>query len=97
MHDPYTDAHPRHAYLLEHWRATRSEAFGSESGPNEPRDLDNESGVSGKHIVAVPVTGPGSIPEYHGVRTERYLYVEYPNGDRELYATDQIRTRWTTS
>jgi hypothetical protein len=36
----------------------------------------------------VPVTGPGSIPEYHGVRTEHYLYVEYPNGDRELYATD---------
>jgi N-acetylglucosamine-6-sulfatase len=88
LHDPHTDAHPRHAYLLEHWRATRSEAFGSEAGPNEPRDLDNEAGVSGKNTVAVPVTGPGSIPEYHGVRTEHYLYVEYPNGDRELYATD---------
>src|SRR5262249_35014064 len=25
------------------------------------------------------------IPDYAGVRTQRYLYVEYINGDRELY------------
>ena len=25
------------------------------------------------------------IPDYVGVRTQRYLYVEYINGDRELY------------
>jgi hypothetical protein len=25
------------------------------------------------------------IPDYAGVRTRRYLYVEYVNGDRELY------------
>ena len=26
-----------------------------------------------------------NIPEYHGVRTARYLYVEYSTGERELY------------
>jgi hypothetical protein len=43
------------------------------------------------------MTGPGQlsdhtiygrlvrIPDYEGVRTQRYLYVEYVNGDRELY------------
>lgn len=25
------------------------------------------------------------VPDYSGVRTSRYLYVEYVNGDRELY------------
>jgi N-acetylglucosamine-6-sulfatase len=25
------------------------------------------------------------IPDYAGVRTRQYLYVEYVNGDRELY------------
>jgi hypothetical protein len=25
------------------------------------------------------------IPDFAGVRTQRYLYVEYINGDRELY------------
>jgi uncharacterized membrane protein YhfC len=26
-----------------------------------------------------------TIPEYHAVRTHRYLYVEYATGERELY------------
>jgi N-acetylglucosamine-6-sulfatase len=26
-----------------------------------------------------------TIPEYHAVRTHRYLYVEYTTGERELY------------
>ena len=26
-----------------------------------------------------------NIPEYHGVRTATYTYVEYVDGDRELY------------
>ena len=25
------------------------------------------------------------IPEYHGLRTKRYTYVEYETGERELY------------
>ena len=89
IRNPLTDQHPRHSYLLEHWRSLRSVSFGSEVGPNEPSDLDNGAGPRGQHLKAVvEVTGPGSVPDYHGVRTEHYLYVEYPNGDRELYATD---------
>jgi arylsulfatase A-like enzyme len=90
LHKPHTDPQPRNSYLLEHWRATRSQRFGSEAGPNEPRDLDNGALPPAKGgTVVVPVTGRGSIPEYHGVRTEHYLYVEYPNSEREMYATDR--------
>ena len=27
----------------------------------------------------------GKIPDYSGLRTSRYLYVEYANGEREYY------------
>ena len=61
-------------------------------GTLEPDDLD-----AGKPGSLGPVYGKGpiddksllarygKIPDYSGVRTSRYLYVEYANGDRELY------------
>ena len=30
-----------------------------------------------------------AVPSYHAIRTSRYLYVEYDNGDRELYDLDR--------
>ena len=50
-----------------------------------------------RHSSAAPLLSDSTlyaavtkIPDYAGVRTDRYLYVEYVNGDRELYdlATD---------
>jgi N-acetylglucosamine-6-sulfatase len=32
-----------------------------------------------------PGLGTGSVPPYRGLRTQRYLYVEYASGERELY------------
>jgi len=83
LHDPTADPHPRHAYLLEHWQASRSESFAAGAGPTEPHDLDEPSAGKG-----VPIERPGFIPEYHGVRTDHYLYVEYSSTSRELYAID---------
>jgi arylsulfatase A-like enzyme len=84
MHFPAFDPHPRQAYLVEHWKESRTEHFGQ--GPTEPSDLDTDGPV----ISAAPgVPPPRSdlIPEFHGVRTTKYLYVEYATGERELYDT----------
>jgi len=88
LHDPARDAQPRHAYLVEHWKETRAldeppVAVGP--APTEPRDLDGLPSAEAKG----PPPRPNVIPEFHGVRTEHYLYVEYVTGDRELYATDR--------
>lgn len=77
---------PRRGYLIEHW-----EELGvtprSPSLPLEPEDHDQEeTPLRPSHI-----RGPGgiidhdTIPEYHGVRTDAYTYVEYVDGERELY------------
>ena len=83
LHHPSIELHPRHAYLLEHWQASRTQNTPSGAGPNEPRDLDNTA-----HEKGLPPQPPEFIPEYHGIRTDRYLYVEYSDTSRELYATD---------
>ena len=83
LQDPAVDSRPRHAYLLEHWEVSRAERVRSGAGPNEPRDLDNKSNGKG-----LPTERPDFVPEYHGVRTDHYLYVEYSPTSRELYATD---------
>jgi arylsulfatase A-like enzyme len=84
LHNPTSDADPRQAYLVEHWKATNGQGHVG-SGPTEPHDLDN----GGLRTVSpvVPVVAPDFIPEFHGVRTGRYLYVEYSTGGRELYDT----------
>ena len=82
LHHPAIDPHPRHSYLLEHWQVSTAGSSAAGAGPNEPRDLDNTS--AGKRVAPEP---PDIVPEYQGVRTNRYLYVEYARGSRELYAT----------
>ncbi len=90
VHDPSVDPRPRRAYLLEHWRASRSESFASGSGPNEPGDLDTSAELRADLAAGKegPIVEPGYIPEYHGVRTEHYMYVEYAKR-AELYAIDR--------
>jgi arylsulfatase A-like enzyme len=82
LHDPAFDAHPRQSYLVEHWKPTNAPHHGS--GPTEPSDLDSGSSTE---TTGVPLVGPDFIPQFHGVRTTRYLYVEYVTGERELYDT----------
>jgi N-acetylglucosamine-6-sulfatase len=44
-------------------------------------DLDQDNLGSGNTLDG----GGGQIPRYRGMRTSRYKYIEYGNGDRELY------------
>jgi N-acetylglucosamine-6-sulfatase len=87
LHDPAADPRPRHAYLLEHWRASRSASYGSGSGPSEPADLDSGAEAHAKPLPGktVPFIGPGYIPRYFGLRTQHYMYVEYRKRS-EMYA-----------
>jgi arylsulfatase A-like enzyme len=77
--DPASTTPWRNAYLVEHWREkdTSSSAGGA---PQEPGDLDQSD-----QPVRTSRASLSNIPEYHGVRTSRYLFVEYSTGERELY------------
>jgi len=85
-------ASARHVQLVEHWTETSTNQP-LPPGVFEPSDVDQ----SDPRLHPTSMTGPGQlsdhtiygrlvrIPDYEGVRTRRYLYVEYVNGDRELY------------
>jgi len=86
------------ALLLEHWNdhplPTRVavRAGGSEpatetprDGPAEPLDLDQLRTDADTALVEYRLDPPGIVPEYAGLRTARWLYVEYATGERELY------------
>jgi hypothetical protein len=89
LHNPAVDAHPRQSYLVEHWNSAQTEHIGS--GPTEPHDLDVKPGTVITAAPGLQPQGRGFAPEFHGVRTVRYLYVEYNSGARvgarELYDT----------
>jgi arylsulfatase A-like enzyme len=91
---PGVGADWRQAYLIEHRPETSAPTAGAvdrQPAPLEPRDPDQ---------ALIPTVGPvlphevrdqqmldrrAHIPAYDGVRTDRYLYVEYATGERELY------------
>ena len=82
----------RESYLIEHWREiNRAGLAAARAGiPLEPVDADeadNETRVppGPRHPGMRSAAQHDPSPEYHAVRTERYLYVEYVTGDRELY------------
>lgn len=89
---PVTPSNRRTVQLVEHWTETASNAP-LPRGAYEPPDVDQAD----PRLHPTNLIGPGQlsdhtiyghlvrIPDYVGVRTERYLYVEYANGDRELY------------
>lgn len=79
----------RQAYLLEHWTDATKTQKRSGASELEPDDPDQGGAAPGddtsrKRSAATLVT----IPEFQGLRTARYSYVEYATGERELYDLD---------
>jgi arylsulfatase A-like enzyme len=89
----------RRAYLIEHWpqvgTTPRAPRLPLEPPDNDQTDAPgadrqgpraNASGRSrGRHRRVHGIEDVQNIPEYHGIRTATYTYVEYVDGDRELY------------
>ena len=79
-HHPASRRPWRTAYLVEHWREpvpTPAEAAVSRGTPLEPPDFAPRTAALRDQRT--------TSPEFHGVRTLQYLYVEYATGERELY------------
>lgn len=80
----------RQAYLLEHWTDASTAQDRSGAAELEPDDPDQGGVAPGDQPAqpsapaAVPVAA-GKIPEFQGIRTAGYAYVEYVTGERELY------------
>lgn len=77
----------RQVYLVEHWTQD-STVDDTGAGQIEPDDLDqNNASPTSTDAPAVDRRAPrvNSIPEFQGLRLQRYAYVEYSNGERELY------------
>lgn len=68
------------------WRsAVLLEILPAEEG-SEAKARDKAKGKEGETGAGgVPKTGVGGSPPFWAVRTETYKYVEYDNGERELY------------
>jgi arylsulfatase A-like enzyme len=94
--DPSTDTTWRTSYLVEHWKEDDTGATVGKA-PQEPGDLDQTQAPRARRSAAAN----NPIPEYHAVRTGRYLYVEYVTGERELYDViadpDQLHNIVTTA
>jgi N-acetylglucosamine-6-sulfatase len=75
----------RHGFLAEHYDRTLPGQWGApgpvlvEATPDDQEALELEEGDT---IAGV---SPADSPPYLALRTERYLYVEYANGELELY------------
>jgi arylsulfatase A-like enzyme len=82
----------RQAFLVEHWGEvpTAGQQLARRGAPLEPADEDQEIDETsvpphGAAHLGVSAATHDPSPEFHAIRTERYLYVEYVTGERELY------------
>jgi arylsulfatase A-like enzyme len=91
----------RHGFLVEHYDRTVPGQWGA-SGPipvaATPEDEDQEAlqlELALEEGDAIAGVAPIDSPPYLALRTEQYLYVEYANGERELYdmQTDPYQLR----
>lgn len=90
-----TPARWRTTFLVEHRTETGTTPPGrpaaGEPSPLEPPDPEQAAKAMplGRREIRDNelFVRLGEIPDYDAVRTARYLYVEYANGDRELYDT----------
>lgn len=86
----------RQSYLLEHWtekstgttpttKQQEETGIGADGVQTEPPDGDQEDvapGGGGGRRSKAAVSG---IPEFQGIRTAKYTYIEYETGEKELY------------
>jgi N-acetylglucosamine-6-sulfatase len=87
---PLLDGDPpaewRHGFLIEHYDRTVPLDWGPFGLVTMDEGLDNADNQDeleeGDEMVGI---APIDSPPYLALRTERYLYVEYANGERELY------------
>jgi N-acetylglucosamine-6-sulfatase len=68
----------RSSVLLE--KLPQGDSSEEEKGKGKAKGKQDKTGSAG-----VPKAGPGGQPAFEAVRTETHKYVEYENGDRELY------------
>jgi arylsulfatase A-like enzyme len=89
-HDP--PANWRRAYLVEHWHEILKPSqviarAGIALEPEDTMQADDETmpaiGPPRRGLHSAAEHDPS--PEFHGIRTDHYLYVEYATGERELY------------
>jgi arylsulfatase A-like enzyme len=84
---PLLDGDPpaewRHGFLVEHYDRTLPDQWGVPGQlPVEEAPEDQEGFAEGNLVTGVT---PVNSPPYLALRTVQYLYVEYANGERELY------------
>ena len=68
----------RSSVLLE--KLPQGDSSEEEKGKGKAKGKQDKTGSAG-----VPKAGPGGQPAFEAVRTETHKYVEYENGDSELY------------
>jgi arylsulfatase A-like enzyme len=81
----------RQAYLLEHWQS-KNRGHVRTKPPERPRPTQPDRRGSREKAIEVSQSrrrnrrAPRTqIPEYQGIRTRDYTYVEYKTGEKELY------------
>lgn len=87
-----TPAGWRQAFLLEHWAERADQRDRSAAAALEPDDLDQTGAQDGGTTSSTraararqSAAARSPIPEFQGLRTARYAYVEYVTGEKELY------------
>ncbi|HEY9643240.1 MAG TPA: sulfatase [Coleofasciculaceae cyanobacterium] len=83
----------RQVYLLGHWveadPETRNRNLNDRTLEPPDRDQFREEPVPEILVTPPHKAGKSVIPAYQGLRTQRYTYVEYETGERELYDLEQ--------
>lgn len=84
--NPPADAAWRQVYLLENWEVKVSQSSPKPSrGIQEPSDSDDRRSGSVKSRRRQGRNSANAVPEFQGLRTKNYTYVEYATGEKELY------------
>jgi arylsulfatase A-like enzyme len=74
----------RQSYLIEHWNQKAANPQTEEE--REPNDLDQQNQPTRQNRRRQNLRAARSpIPEYQGIRTDTYVYIEYATGEKELY------------
>jgi N-acetylglucosamine-6-sulfatase len=82
----------RQALLIEHapWALPGASRQPAGSATNTPQSLLEPPDPDAERQAPSSASPTGAqVPPYRGIRTERYVYIEYPTGESELYDLQQ--------